>query len=266
MLTATDDVVSGLATIRRTLDGKRLTKIANDPSVRPSLGGDMDSPMDLKPIIANPANVAFESEHGGFVLINLEPGLYEAHSLFLPEGRGAEAFAAMRDALQYMFTRFDCHEIVTMVPDSNPPAAQFAKVGGFSKWFTRENCFPVNGGGVNATYYRLAVFDWIQHSDACLDAGEWLHEQFTDAKAVFGWSAPDHEDDDAHTRAAGAALLMFQAGHPARAIFLYNRWAKFARYNTIALVSEHPVVVNTDGMMLTLAANGQLEVLSCPSV
>lgn len=251
--------------IRRTMDARRLTKIANDPSVKPFLGGPEDEPILLKPIIENPNHVALEAAHGGFVLVQLEPGLYEAHSLFLPEGRGAEAFTAMREALLYMFTRCDCMEIVTMVPDTNPAAAQLTKAGAFMPWFTREHCFPVNGGPDGATYYKLSVFDWIQHSDECLDAGESLHDLFSQAKAKFNWSAPDHEDDDAHTRAAGAALLMVKAGHPGRGVFLYNRWARFARYNPALLVSEHPPVINTDGMLLTLDEHGEVEVLSCPS-
>ena len=81
-------------------------RIANDPSVAPHLvlGAYRQ---DMTTIVRSPRVVPLATELGGFVFIALDPlcGLYEAHRMFLPQGRGRHALGAALEAVQVMFGR-----------------------------------------------------------------------------------------------------------------------------------------------------------------
>lgn len=248
------------AGITRTMDATLLNRVANDPAVRPFLGG--DGPIDVAPLLANPANLAGVSEHGGFVCIAQGPRRYEVHSLFLPERPRGETVRAMRAAVNYFFAFTDGWELVTKVPVSNLAAIGLARLAGFEalfnariQWSAADRCELV--------FLSLSIDRWALHAAETLTLGGWLHEQFEQAKAAHASRLPAHsDDDDAHDRMAGAAVLMVQAGQPQKAVEFYNRWAKFAGYPGVRLLRESPTVLDLEG--LVIEARGQeIEVLSC---
>lgn len=244
----------GASLIRRTFDPTFLNTVANDPAVHPSLG--TDDAIDLGSIVADAGNIALQSDFGGFVLTKHEPGVYEVHSLFLPGHKGHPA-QAMRAAQEWVFTRSDCSLIYSKVPKSNERAKGFAVAGGLRTLFERDDARlgPCE-------YAELDVMRWAMGNADLEQHGEAFHAALEAAKAAKGSTLPTHPHDSAHERAAGAASLMFQRGQPVKAAALYNRWARFAGYAEINLVSLAPLVLDTGDAVVGLGDDG-MEVLLC---
>lgn len=240
--------------VRRTFDARRLTEIANNPEVRPWLGG--DGPLDLEADVSNPANHAMVTDDGGFIAVRHEPGLYEVHSLFLKTGR-SRTQDSMRDGLDYMFTRTDCVRLVTQAPDDNPAAAALAQSGGFKPMFRSE--VAARGPTV---FLALAIEDWSMSCAALEADGAWFHQTIETAKAVQNSSLPDHAHDPAHERAVGAAVRMIRAGNVEKAVIFYNRWARLARYPLISLLSLNPPVLDV-GDAIASVEGDSMSVLLC---
>lgn len=247
--------------LRRTFDPKRFNEIANHGDVRPWLGGG-DGPLDLSALVGNPANVALMGEHGGFIGHKIDQGLYEVHSLFLPEGRGENALECMREGARFMFCATDCAELITKCPDENRGALGLARSAGFQEMFRREQAWRHGGGLVGCSYQNLTLNRWRGRDPKIEGVGHWFHEKLTAAKRAQGSDLPVHDDDPAHDRAVGASVLMVLAGNPRKAVWSYNRWAMFAGYAPIELVSEAPVVLDVVDAVVT--PNGfDMEVLLC---
>lgn len=232
--------------IRRTMDSALLNRVINDPSVRPHVVAD-DGIVDVTTVVQNPDNYALVTEHGGFILIRHEPGVYEVHSQFLPEGRGKHAVAAMREGFRYMFANTDCLEIVTKVCDDNLPADSFAKIAGFKHRFSRENAW----NGKRMSYRAITIDDWAMTDPVARKAGQDFHERLEAEKVRRGSVLPVHDEDQVHDRYVGAAYLLFQH-QPTKAVWFYNKWARFSGYATIELLSDRPTVVDVRDAIIEL--------------
>lgn len=88
--------------IERSFDADRANAIINHPAVRPFVGGDGESPIDLTSIVADDKNHFLDGGHGGFMATWSAPGTYEIHTFILPEGRGAPAKALALEARDYL--------------------------------------------------------------------------------------------------------------------------------------------------------------------
>lgn len=259
MIRADDRIAADPAeqTLRRTLDATFLNRVANDPSVRPHVGGVGE--LDLREQVARLANHALTNASGGFLFEYHEPGRYELHTLFLPAGRGASVLRAAAEAFRYMFTRTDCVEIVTKVPASNAPADFMARRAGLQPIFQREAAWA---DGSTVTFFALSLDGWQARDPELVKAGRAFHDMLDDAKREAGSDHPSHPEDEAHNRAVGAASLMAQAGQHRKAVWSYNRWARFAGYQAIELLSDLPPVIDVRDAIITVAAGG-LEVVQC---
>lgn len=216
--------------IRRTMDATFLNTVANDPTVRPFIGGDGESVIDLGPQLADPRNVALETEHGGWVLFYLAPGEYVLHTMFLKSGRGRFYRKASAEALRWMFTRTDCTEILTECPDGNPAARMAAVMAGFRERFVRGE----------TSYQAFTIDDWIARDAEALKVGV----------ALFG-ALRLEPADDVQARAVGAAVLMGQGGQVGKGVAAYCRVARFLGYPTIVQVA--PDLVDLGGPILKFA-------------
>lgn len=213
--------------ITRTFDAAFLNTVANNPDVRPYVGSGV-GPLDLTALISNPANVTLETEHGGWVLINLMPGTYELHTLFLPAGRGAGYFAAAHEALRYVFTQTDALEILTRCPDDNPGARMAAVKVGFRERFRREGVWQSgNGEACGVSYQALTADDWFKRDTLIEDAGRYVIGE------IGGM-----EEDALLARLIGSAVMMARGGHAAKAVGFFNRAAAFAGYGSIVALRE----------------------------
>lgn len=250
------------ARLRRTFDPRNLNRIARHPDVFPWLGAAVPADQfDLSAIVCHPANVALESELGGYVLENHGQGQYEAHTLFLPEGRRA-AYELAVAGFRYLFTATDCERIVTNVPAGNLSAAAHAKRCGFEEVFSRPAAWNGPNGPEDVSYQELTIERWMTRDSVLAGKGVWFHDELERAKIAAESAREIHEDDEVHDRAAGAAVLMFQAGNAAKAVGFYNRWAALAGYAPISLVTLTPLVVDVVDAVIEVTTDG-LEVLLC---
>lgn len=246
-------------TIGRTMDATFLNSVANHPEVRSWLGG--IGPIDLSNLLSDPNNVALQYEFGGFVGHKLfDTGVYECHSMFLPEGRGAHAHSAMETSLRYLFTKTDCTEVVTKAPDGNRSAFGAARSMGFTTSFKLDNGWTNDKGErIGVACMRLPYSKWIDKDPEVESVGKWFHErleELTDGKL------PVHYDEPAHNRYVGSSVLMFRAGNPLKAVLTYNQWAKFAQFPGIKLISLTPIILDMDQVIVELK-DDDMEVLKC---
>lgn len=246
------------AVVRRTMDATFLNAVANHPAVRPHIAIDPSTPLDMSGLVENAANYALVTDHGGFLVVALDPGRYEVHSQFLPKGRGRHAYEAMRAGLRFMFTETDCVELVTRVPDNNAPAKSLAASAGFLEAFRRDRAW----GDVGISYQSLTLDRWAGNAADLEIEGEHFHAALDDARAKLGGTTTSHPEDAAHDRAVGAAFLMFRAGQTAKGSWFYNRWAALAGYAPAVLLSHTPVVLDINDAVLTLSG-GEMEVMKC---
>lgn len=243
--------------IRRTMDATLFNEVANDPHVRPFIGGG-DAPLDMTGPVANPDNYALEAKGGGFWLHPLLPGLYELHTLFLPRYRGKAMFAAAVEMFRFMFTQTPCLEIVTKCPDDNGGARWAAGKVGFRERFRRDDAWVP---GVGVSYRVFSADDWFIRDPECLAAGRAFHEVLEAAKLEkHGEGYAHHAEDPTHDRAVGAACLMAQAGNPEKGAAFLNRWSVFAGYATIASLGGGVFDI---GDAIVRVQGGQTEVLFC---
>ena len=88
--------------LQRSLDAERANFLINHPAVRPFVGGDGESPLDLTPIVSDDKNYLLLGDHGGFLATWSAPGTYEIHTFILPEGRGQPARDLAREGRDYL--------------------------------------------------------------------------------------------------------------------------------------------------------------------
>jgi len=195
-------------TIERTFDAAHVNRICNHPEVRPWLGGEGE--IDLSAVIADEQNYALFGPEGGFIL-HAGPGAsFEVHSQFTPEGRQS-SFRAMLAGMDYMFTRTQCLQLTTFLPDDNPAAKGLALKGGFRPWFRRGN--HICGPGMQA---RIDVDDWVARTPDLEADGE----------------------DEIHARYVGALRRMCERGQEAKGIALFNRYAANAGREGVTIVEK----------------------------
>lgn len=244
----------------RSMDSAHFDAVGNDPSVRPFLGGDGD--LRLGAIVETPENYAFATPHGGIVLWPLGSGRYDVHSLFLPDGRGDEARAAIDRVAAYMFARTDCTEGRTTIPEHNRPAKVLAVAGGFEKRFELL-AMPWTAEHTKAAdFYALTLERWALTHDLPLRVGEWFHRSLDTAKLHFGCEVPLHPDEPVHNRIVGAAVMMIQGGQAEKGVAFYNAWSLATRYQPVTILTKRPVVIDIGDAILAASAT-HMDVLKC---
>lgn len=140
----------------RSTDAEFLNRVLNDPTVFPLVSLGLPGPLDIAPILANESNVFLQAEYGGFLFIAKPEYVYDVHTQFLPEGRGAHALRLAKEAAFYMFTQTDALRIDTTVAFTNKAAHRLTRMMGFSKWGETE----ING--VPSHYYVLTLKQWAR--------------------------------------------------------------------------------------------------------
>lgn len=212
-----------------------INSVINDPSVKE--GAEIKGVADVSAIVENLNNFILATEFGGFVVIKKMPALYECHTQFLPEGRGAHALEAIKEALRYMFIQTDCVRLVTKVAVDNRPAQ-----------FLIAQFFKKRGKTGGHFYYSLDFDDWVITDDVCAKEGHAFHEKIRESV--------NHEEDSTHDAFVGASFLMARGGNVFKAQLLYNRWAVMSGYEGIAVLSETPLTIAVGTMRLALEQGG----------
>lgn len=233
------------------MNAERVNALANHPDVRPWLLGGTEA-LDLTPLVENPAVVVLEAEHGAFVLVPIMSDVYELHTLFEPQGRGKAVLAQAAEMFRYVFVHTPALEIVTKVPDGNSAAGVAAAHAGFTDRFKSRN----------TSHRGLTVQAWALKDSLTHLHGHTFHETLEQAKRASGCDLPVHPDDPTHDAIVGASLMMGFAGNLEKGVDLYNRWAIFAGYATIALVG--PGLVDIRDAIVEVR-DGRVGVLTCRS-
>lgn len=239
--------------LARGFDAAAINAVINDPSVFPWVAMPGTTHLDLAPLLVDRRNVLLMAGGtGGFFFEQHEPGIYEIHSFFLPAMRGGAALAAFAEAMEWMFCRTDCMEVLTKVPVNNFAADGFAQRVGAVLEFERANAWPTDKGLVGVNYYAMRYPDWVRTAAGLEERGHWFHQRLEAEKERLGSLNPVHDEDPAHDRHAGACVAMIFGGQPDKAIILYNRWARFAGYALIGLNSRDPLVVDIGEALLQI--------------
>lgn len=235
--------------ISQSHNAEKFNQVINHESVR-SLVSETPDTLDASNVVSDTRNVLLEAPSGFFLFHWHEPGTYEVHTQFLPEGRGKNAFLAAQEAAHFMFTKTDCVEILTKVPVENVAAKQLTTAMGFTQLFTGSKW-----KGKPVEFFRLGIEEWMATAPRLVERGEWFHHELSRQGAEA-----DHEDDSVHDRYVGAAVEMILAGQAGKGVVYYNRWARFYGYETIACVSETPLVIDIRTAKLAVG-NGSFEVI-----
>lgn len=238
----------------RTLDSTILNEIANEPQVRVWLGG--TQPLDLTETVCNPENFCFltDEQRGGYIYHKRAPGLYEVHTLALPTGRGRQMLEARSQGLREMFTKTDCVEVVTKVPEGNQGAAVWATKAGFREVFRRAKAFDLMGELVDVSYCSLSYIDWAIRDRGCKIDGQRFHA------VIHQFTPDDHGEDPVHDAMVGATMECCLQNNIEKGMGFYCRWAAHAGYEPIRVVTARPLVLDIRTCVLQYGNDG-LQVL-----
>lgn len=239
------DLHAMLASIERQTDARQLNAIVNHPAVLPWVGmGAGQERLDLSEAIQSPDVVCLLGVYGGVTFHRLQPGLWEAHTHMLLEGRGQWALACVQACLHYLFTRSEAVEIMTRCPKGNLAATALAKAihGVFE--FTNPAGWIKDGKPISADIYRLTIQDWIRTAPGLVERGQWFHERLDAEMARLNMEAPRHPDDSEHDRQVGLACEMAMAGLPLKGAVFYNRYAVMGGYLPMVVMATDPVEID----------------------
>lgn len=90
------------ATFWRTRDAAAVNALANDPLMRPCLGGNPADPLDLANAVADEANLFLAGTHGVLIYAWSAPRTYELHAMIRPAGRGGWARRFIAETLEHV--------------------------------------------------------------------------------------------------------------------------------------------------------------------
>ena len=230
--------------IERVFDGEKINRIVNDPSVYPWVRGVCEGPLDLGPLLQDKRHVCLMEDFGGCLFTQQSPGIYEVHTQFLPQGRGAKALATVHGALHWMFTRSDAVEIWTRCPKGNLGARVLAKaIGGRAEMVVKQG-WVQDGQAIPAAIFSLTIQEWMKTAPGLVEIGKWFHQRLEEEWNLIGFKEPFHEDDESHNRFVGACVEMVRNGQPHKGAIFYNRVAAMEGKSPIRVIGTDPVVID----------------------
>lgn len=241
--------------VERSFDVAAINALFNDPSVFPLVSIPDIEAIDVNSIIADPRNVMLMSEGGGVLFCLHEPGAYEVHTAFIESYRGRHALKASLAAYRWMFTHTDCFTLLTKVPAINPAAENFCRLVGATREFARKAVWPTANGPVDLSFWSMRYDDWIRKTPSVKASGRAFHERLEQEFSRHGRQDEIHPDEECHDLHVGACAEMIYGGQIEKAIILYNRWASFAGYGPIGLVSREPVVIDIGNALLQITGD-----------
>lgn len=217
--------------------------IANDPSILPHIV--VEGSVDLAAYFECEDNLGFMGDGCAFLAHCLEPAVYEVHSMALPHARGANVMAAAKQAITHMFIATPARELLTRVVVDNRRAAGLAMHVGFTPEFARLGAWA----GKDVSFMALRYPEWIKRQDWLRGEGQWFHDALGDHKT--------HDEDPAHDLHVGSCVAMVKAGNADKGVILYNRWARFAGYETVEIIDRDPLTIDIRSHVVTFD-NGEM--------
>lgn len=241
--------------IRRHFTADSLNVVVNHPDVYEWGRGAMTGRLDLTPVVQNENNYLLMGEYGGVLFLKHQPGVYEAHTQVLPDGRGKWALDMVNEALEWMFTRTDCVDIMTRVPKGNLAARALARAIHGTIEYRMEHGWVIDNTLVYADVFSLQIQTWMAKAPGLEAHGEKFHDDLEKEYARFDKSGPNHPHDPVHDRYVGAVSLMMPF-QPHKAVIMYSRWAGMAGYAPIRIVSDDPIIIDIQESLLQVSDRG----------
>jgi len=253
---------------RRDYNAKRINRVVNDPSVFPEVALPGQGALDLGPMIAALRNICLMTDEGGIVAHWREPGIYEIHTQFTAAYRSVGAVKSVREMISWLFLQSPAMELQTKIPAANRAAHGLVQAINGRLEFDRADAWPLpDGKFCSMDYYTLRYNDWLYAPWAAgklAEQGEWFHQRLDAAKLAMLSPTESHAADPAHDVNVGATIEMIWAGQAEKGLTLYNRWARFAGYAEVRLISTAPLVIDIQDAVLLIDCKTQdFEVLAC---
>jgi len=225
--------------MKRVFDATYANSVMRHPSVM--CGAMVTEDADLSEFVSNLNNVVLVYDGGAFAVENKGSGVYDVHTLALPEGRGKKLRENISKALRYMFVETDCERLITKAFKDNSSSVALSDA-----FFNRR------GESKEFIYYEMPYSKWVESSAEAKCTGESFH----------GSIEANHDDDITHDHHAGGAILILQTGNYEKATRLYNEWAVMSGYEPIALLRINPLIASM-GKDLFIYHNQTLEQILC---
>jgi hypothetical protein len=258
-------------TVELCRDADVLDAILHHPDVGERTRHDTMPPlaeMTLKPLLeTNPsASAVLARVRGvpaGFWLVLAKgAGVFEIHTNFLPQYRGAKALVASRLALDWMFLNTPATRLTSFVPGCLPEVAAYAAWCGLKTDFIRPAAWPKGGQRHDVAHVSLTVEEWARSAwPRYAEEGEAFHQEL--------FSHVDdghHEDDDNHNGMVGLAGKMLMAGFGHKAQAFYNEWAAQAGYAPFLYLGPRRgwqlLDIATSILAVRRESDGQIRVIS----
>lgn len=239
--------------MQRTFSAVLFNDVANRPHVRPTMGGSGE--IDLTHVINLPGNFAYTDGLGGFFFQRLFDGYYEVHTIYDPNETFRRPKALVHGAkavVERMFLETDAVELATKVLPHSEGASWLSDIVGFSESWTKEG----------VSYRNLTLDAWARSCSTLEHRGRVFHEQLEAAKNAANSKLPTHHDDAVHDRMVGVAIAMVTAGNVAKGVDTYNKWAMFAGYAPVMMISAQPPVIDVVDAVVGFH-NGEMEIALC---
>lgn len=269
MLVRNSDTFRLSEIVRRTFDAVEVNAILNHPSVFPYITLPGLTSIDVTPLLADPRNVALMADRGCILFLQQEPGIYEVHTNFIKvkhgERKGTDG-AYTKDAClasyRWMFTHTDCMILLGRIPEFNRALKIFAPLLGWTTEYTRPKAWPYKDELVDLTFVSIPYDHWFRKTDDLAESGKQFHDKLETEFKRHEVQHKAHDDDAWHDKAVGALLEMILGGQVEKGIVLYNRWAQFAGYFPIKLVSRNPLLIDIGDALLQIE-NGDFKAVLC---
>lgn len=242
----------------REFDAKRMNRLLNMPEIRPDVAPGTE-PLDLTANVSNTLNHLIMGEHGGILFGAIEVGIYEAHTVVHPGARGRWTRSMISAAVHHMFTRTDCYEITTRVPDGHTAAMAAAVGTGMRLEFTLPDAEVFRGQRRDIHVLGFRIQDWMPNAPGLEARGEWFHRCLHGEARRLGITSPPHEDMSPHNRYVGACVDMAFSGQLRKGVLLYNRASRLMRHPTVEYVDFDRV--KADIGTVVFKASGAIEVI-----
>ena len=144
--------------MHRSKNADFINKLVNDPSIRPTAGGDGVSYIDFSPNFDN--IISLEDEGGAWVFEKESQDVYEGHYFFLPKFRGKYALDFGRKALKYMFGIIGAKRIIGRAPVENRLSSFYNSALGIKKGPIEEVYIPQIDWSYMAKIFTIDKEDW----------------------------------------------------------------------------------------------------------
>lgn len=247
---------AAVARVQRVLDASIVNEIVNHPAVLPQVSG-TGKPLDLTAVVQNTANIVLHDDGAAAIFSCLAPGIFEVHSMALPDRRGAHVARCSAAFLHLMFTRTQAVEILTRLPKGNAPAAALARMHGFRYEFTTPNGWATPAGPEDVAWHRLDLKDWASRARGLVERGHWFHEAVDVACADAGITRKPHPEDETHNRYAGLACEMILGGMLSKGVHFLNRFAAITSAPLVVVISTDPLVIHIGDIALGVDLRNQ---------